>query len=83
MATAKDLGPGCGATLQCGLRPTAAYRDPGGTVHVLSAICPHLGGLVRWNSAENSWDCPVHGARYDAYGRALNGPAPADLEKAG
>jgi len=47
----------------------------------LSSVCRHLGGRVRWNSAERSWDCPVHGARYDARGRALNGPAPADLEK--
>ena len=49
----------------------------------LSLVCPHLGGRVCWNSAEKSWDCPVHGSRYDSRGRALNGPAPADLEKLG
>jgi glycine/D-amino acid oxidase-like deaminating enzyme len=55
-----------------------ASRDPR-----LSPVCPHLGGRVRWNSAENSWDCPVHGSRFDARGRVLNGPACADLEKLG
>lgn len=45
----------------------------------LFPACRHLGGMVRWNAAERSWDCPVHGARYDADGRALNGPAAADL----
>jgi glycine/D-amino acid oxidase-like deaminating enzyme/nitrite reductase/ring-hydroxylating ferredoxin subunit len=83
LAAPKDLAAGCGAVLRCGLNQTAVYRDAAGALHKLSPVCPHLGGTVRWNSTENSWDCPVHGARYDALGRALNGPAPADLEKAG
>lgn len=45
----------------------------------LSAVCSHLGGVVQWNDAEMSWDCPLHGSRFAADGTLLEGPAVADL----
>lgn len=48
----------------------------------LSAVCPHLGGLVTWNDAERSWDCPLHGSRFDAQGHLLEGPATEGLRGA-
>jgi glycine/D-amino acid oxidase-like deaminating enzyme len=45
----------------------------------VSRICPHLGGVVRWNDQEQSWDCPVHGSRFAADGTLLDGPATEDL----
>jgi Rieske Fe-S protein len=57
----------------------AAYRDEAGTCHLRSATCPHLRGVVHWNEAEKTWDCPCHGSRFDAYGRVVNGPASTDL----
>jgi len=75
----RAVRPGCGAVVRCGLVPTAVSRDGKSGVRKLLPACRHLGGMVRWNEAERSWDCPVHGARYDADGRALNGPAAADL----
>lgn len=75
----RAVRPGCGAVVRCGLGPVAVSRDGKGAVSRLFPACRHLGGMVRWNDAERSWDCPVHGARYDADGRALNGPAAADL----
>lgn len=52
-----------------------------GVVCRLSAVCTHLGGVVTWNDAERSWDCPLHGSRFDAQGRLLEGPATHDLRR--
>ena len=69
------IAPGSGAVLRRGLTKVAVYRDPGGVLHEMSAVCPHLGCLVDWNSSEHTWDCPCHGSRFDQYGQVLNGPA--------
>ncbi|MBE9126669.1 MULTISPECIES: FAD-dependent oxidoreductase [unclassified Coleofasciculus] len=58
----------------------AAYRDEQGTVHAVSAVCPHLACIVDWNSAEKSWDCPCHGSRFTYDGELIQGPAVKDLE---
>ena len=46
----------------------------------LSRVCTHLGGVVRWNDAERSWDCPLHGSRFDETGAVLEGPAVRTLK---
>ncbi|MDF1606419.1 FAD-dependent oxidoreductase [Nocardioides sp. YIM 152315] len=61
-------------------RPTAAARVDG-VERDLSAVCTHLGGVVRWNDAEHSWDCPLHGSRFDADGAVLEGPATCGLRR--
>lgn len=77
---AAALGPGEGAVVGFGPAKRAVYRDEAGVLHERSAICPHLGCVVAWNSAERTWDCPCHGSRFDAYGRVINGPAHRGLE---
>ncbi len=78
----EELKPGSGAIMREGLSKLAVYRDEGGTVHKLSAVCPHLGCVVAWNSTENTWDCPCHGSKYRADGRVYQGPANSDLTSA-
>jgi len=57
------------------LQPVAVYKDEEGRVYKMSASCTHMKGIVHWNPAEKSWDCPVHGSRFDAYGHVIMGPA--------
>jgi len=66
---------GEGAVIGRGRGKIAVYRDERGDIHRLSAVCPHLYGIVRWNDTERTWDCPCHGSRFDPYGKVVNGPA--------
>jgi len=80
VASADQIARGEGAVLRRGLKRVAIYVDEAGSKHELSATCPHLGGVVAWNSAEKSWDCPCHGSRFDCRGKVVTGPASSDLE---
>ena len=77
---AADIRAGEGALLRTGAKKIAVYRDKQGKLHKFSAVCPHLGCIVRWDGCEKTWDCPCHGSRFDALGRVVNGPAISDLE---
>ena len=75
----EEIRPGSGAVVSRGLHKVAVYRDPKGEIHERSAVCPHLGGIVNWNTLENTWDCRCHGSRFDAAGKVIQGPANGDL----
>ena len=68
--------------MRSGMSPVAESMVDGASCRV-SGVCTHLGGILSWNSAERSWDCPLHGSRFDALGHRLEGPAVADLAPAG
>ena len=75
VASADDIPRDGGAVLRRGLEKVAVYRDASGALHERSAVCTHLGCIVKWNAAEKTWDCPCHGSRYDPHGKVINGPA--------
>lgn len=75
VASARNVKRGRGAVLRRGLTKSAIYRDEQGVLNKHSAICPHLGCVVQWNSGEQTWDCPCHGSRYHRDGHVVNGPA--------
>lgn len=60
-----------------------ARSSVGGVEHVVSPVCPHLGGIVNWNDADRSWECPLHGSRFAPDGTLLEGPATGDLTRSG
>lgn len=63
-------------------RPTVS-AEVDGVRHEVSAVCTHLGGIVRWNDADRCWDCPLHGSKFAADGQLLHAPAVRDLERKG
>ncbi len=77
----KELPNEEGIILSRGLKKIAVYKDAQGQLEMRSAVCPHLGCIVAWNSVEKSWDCPCHGSRFNCGGRVIEGPAVDDLEK--
>lgn len=51
-----------------------------GVTRAVSAVCPHLGGVLAWNDAECTWDCPLHASRFEPDGTRIEGPALKDLK---
>lgn len=76
-----DLSNGSGVVTGKGKEKTAVYKDAHGKIRKLSAVCPHRGCAVGWNSIEGTWDCPCHGSRFDAHGKVINGPARGHLKQ--
>ncbi|GAA5127127.1 FAD-dependent oxidoreductase [Pseudonocardia adelaidensis] len=81
ISSAAELAPGTAGVVRSGTERTGVYRDPDGGLHAVSMRCTHLGCLVRFNAAENSWDCPCHGSRFDVDGEVLEGPAVRPLPR--
>ena len=80
-ARANSLEPGEGVVVRRGRSLVAVSRDRAGSLHAVSAACTHLGCVLAWNGAEESWDCPCHGSRFSPDGAVLHGPAVAPLER--
>jgi len=57
----------------------AVSRDSEDVIHNCSAICTHMGCVVRWNAGEQTWDCPCHGSRFSVEGHVVAGPAETPL----
>ena len=60
-------------------RTAGLYRDAGGDLRAVSAVCPHMGCPLGWNPVDRTWDCACHGSRFAADGAMVHGPAVGPL----
>ncbi len=72
---------GEGRIIEQGGQMLAVYRDEHGGVTTRSAVCTHMGCIVGWNPAEQTWDCPCHGSRFRTDGSVISGPAGSPLAR--
>lgn len=75
VSSPEEVAAGTGAIIRQGLKKIAVYRDENGVLYQRSAVCTHLGCIVRFNSLEKTWDCPCHGSRFAVDGSPINTPA--------
>jgi menaquinol-cytochrome c reductase iron-sulfur subunit len=61
-------------------QPAVYIIKTGGTLKALSAICPHLGCTVPWDSGRNEFVCPCHGGVFSPDGARVSGPPPRALD---
>jgi hypothetical protein len=73
--------PKCGGLVSGPPWHLEARSNVDGDEHVVSPVCPHLGGIVNWNDADESWECPLHGSRFAPDGTLLEGAATRDLTR--
>lgn len=71
---------GEGTVAQHHARPVGVSTIDGQT-RAVSAICPHLGGVLEWNDLECTWDCPLHASRFTPDGERIEGPASTGLRR--
>ena len=69
------LAPDSALVVEVDGEEVAAYRDPDGTLHRVSAVCTHLRGIVLWDRDEREWQCPCHASRFRPDGTCVHGPA--------
>ena len=75
----EKLERGEGKVLKLEGQRVACSRDNAGKLHFASATCTHMGCIVHWNNAGQSWDCPCHGSRFEPSGAVIAGPAQSPL----
>jgi Rieske Fe-S protein len=76
-----ELAPGEARVVKLEGEKLALYKDENGMLFAISPTCTHLGCEISWNTAERSWDCPCHGARFSYRGEVLTAPASTGLEQ--
>jgi len=61
-------------------RPAVVLQTSPGQYVALSAVCTHLGCIIKWHADKGEFICPCHGGRFSTTGEVLGGPPPKALE---
>ncbi len=64
--------------IQLNGKPIIVVRESSG-LRAFSAICTHLGCLVKWHAKDMEFKCPCHAGVFDKDGKVVSGPPPAPL----
>ncbi len=62
-------------------RPAVVLQSAPGSFAAFSAVCTHLGCIVKWMPQEGEFLCPCHAGRFSSRGEVLAGPPPKPLEE--
>lgn len=54
--------------------PYGSYTKDG-TTYLVSMVCPHLKGILRFNQETKQYECPVHGSVFSYDGKVVHSPA--------
>ncbi|HAD04570.1 MAG: cytochrome B6 [Desulfuromonadales bacterium GWD2_61_12] len=60
-------------------RPAVLVQVQAGEYVALSAVCTHLGCIVKWVGEKRHFLCPCHGGQFAPTGAVLAGPPPQPL----
>ncbi len=75
---AKSMAIGQSKTVQVGSLAVIVVKQRSGFC-AFSAVCTHLGCLVKWDTGKKQFLCPCHAAAFDEKGKVVSGPPPAPL----
>ena len=74
-----QIGAGQAHFFQFRGHPAVMLQKAPGVFVAFSAICTHLGCIVKWLPEKGEFLCPCHAGRYASDGKVLGGPPPKPL----
>jgi len=75
------IAPGSAKFFEFNGTAAVLVRKQDGTLTALSAVCPHLGCIVQWQTEQQDFLCPCHAGYFTADGAVISGPPPQALSK--
>lgn len=61
-------------------KPAVVLQVNPGVFVAFSAVCTHLGCVIKWVAEQQEFLCPCHAGRFSTEGTVLGGPPPKPLE---
>ncbi len=77
--TTDDLDVGQAVQILRKGQPVIVMRHSETEFVTVSAVCTHLGCIVKWDEATQTLECPCHAARFGKEGEVLAGPPQSGL----